>query len=248
MDFQKLPNGSIPKVDYSKLQQKEYFGISLVVPPEVYGPMEDTDLAIRFLRDWIQNFIESPRSKDFKEKTNPLRILEMGSGSGVLSLYVISRLTRENIEIYHAGIDINPIAVETAEYNSNLNHYQSITNFYRGDLFSPLTTNLQRQPYDLIIFNPPYLASESNIINSTNRKWIDLSWEGGEHGNEVTLEFLHQLSPFLSPHGEFFYITSSHVEQSQIREMLSSLHLKIQKRYEKKVFFETIWLYHCKKE
>lgn len=244
MDISKKTNDPI---DFEKLSPIEYFGLNIVVPKQVYGPMEDTDLSIRFLRDWLSNFKKRSNISQFKQKKHSLRVLEMGVGCGVLSLFLISRLIRENINIYHNGVDINPIAIETAQFNAQKNQLSHIANFYQGDLFTPLTTFDQKEPFDFILFNPPYLASETEIIDDKNREWIDLAWEGGENGYEVTLEFLSQIDPFLSKTGEMFYISSTRVDQTPIQKKLNELNLKFVKKYEKRVFFETIVLSHYRR-
>jgi len=103
------------------------------------------------------------------------------------------------------------------------------------------------EPYDLILFNPPYLQSEPDIINESNRQLIDLAWDGGPSGNEVLLEFLNHLSPYLKKNGEIIFITSSLVNQKAIQHALEIQNLKTLEQRTKHIFFEDIILYHCKK-
>ena len=234
-------------IDFETLEKLEYFGLEIIVPPEVYGPMEDTDLSIRFLREWLHNFGKSETSRKYNEEEKPIRILEMGIGSGVLSLYLVSRFLRKKIKFEHLGIDINPIAVKTAKFNAKINNLATSVDFIQGDLFNSLKEEKKLHEFDFILFNPPYLASEPETINASNRKLIDYAWEGGENGYEVTLKFLQQIDPFLSDYGELFYISSSRVDQSKIQKKLENLQLKLVKKYEKRVFFEKIILYHYKR-
>ena len=53
MNKQKVPLQRPKTIDLAKLRQIDYFGLQLVVPDQVYGPMEDTDLSIKFLRKWL---------------------------------------------------------------------------------------------------------------------------------------------------------------------------------------------------
>ena len=116
-----------------------------------------------------------------------------------------------------------------------------------GNLFEPLNTNELKEPYNLILFNPPYLQSEPDIINDSNRQLIDLAWDGGPSGNEVLLEFLNSVSQYLKKKGEIFFITSSLVNQEAIQHALEIQNLKILQQKSKHIFFEDIILYHCKK-
>jgi len=137
--------------------------------------------------------------------------------------------------------------VETANYNAKKNQLENFIQFMEGNLFEPLNTNEMNEPYDLILFNPPYLQSEPDIINESNRQLIDLAWDGGPSGNEVLLEFLNHLSLYLKKNGEIIFITSSLVNQKTIQHALEIQNFKILKRKTKHIFFEDIILYHCKK-
>ena len=55
MNKQKVPLQRPKAIDLTKLRQIDYFGLQLVVPEQVYGPMEDTDLSIKFLRKWLNS-------------------------------------------------------------------------------------------------------------------------------------------------------------------------------------------------
>jgi methylase of polypeptide subunit release factors len=152
------------------------------------------------------------------------------------------------VAIYHQGIDINPLAVQTSGFNADLNNLSQFSHFSEGNLFSSLLSDKERQPYDLIIFNPPYLASESEIIAEENRQWIDLAWEGGDMGYEITLTFFHQLTEYLKSGSELMFISSSRVDQAPLLSALQNLNMEIIEVFEQKVFFEQIFLYYCKKE
>ncbi|MHA1746968.1 MAG: HemK2/MTQ2 family protein methyltransferase [Promethearchaeota archaeon] len=238
MDISKI---KFDPVELETLPRADYFGLELVVPDQVYGPMEDTDLSMRFLRTWMLKW------KKTATPENPVRILEIGCGSGILSLYLISRLFSMKCPFYHFGSDINPLAVQTANFNAQLNHLDTHTHFEPGEFFDALQTPTQQEPYDLIVFNPPYLADEPETINSQNRQLIDLAWEGGPNGNEVTLEFLKRLPQFLKLNSELMFISSSRVDQEPLLAALDSIGMKINDTLSQKVFFEKIFLYHAMK-
>lgn len=234
--------------DLDTAERIEYFGTEIVVPNQIYGPMEDTDLSIRFLRSWLQILAKDHKQNPQYTLEHPLRVMEMGCGSGALSFFVVSRLEQLGIPFYHMGIDINPMAIKACQYTSKLNGYSDKLQFKCGSFFDPLSTPKELQSYDIIIFNPPYLASETQTINSENRKLIDLAWEGGPEGNEITLEFFKIMSPFLNPHGEIMIISSGSVDQKPILAHFENLNIKIVGILKKHVFFEDILLYHGKRE
>jgi len=229
--------------DFSKYEIIEYFGINMAIPEQVYSPHDDTDLISEFMLEWIKEF-EIPNEK---LSLKPIRILEIGYGPGTISLLIISHFLKNDINFFHAGTEISPLAVETANCNANLNQLENYVNFLEGNLFESLNTNELNEPYDLILFNPPYLQSEPDIINDSNRQLIDLAWDGGPSGNEVLLDFLNNVSQYLKKNGEILFITSSLVNQKAIQHALEIQNMKILEQRTKHIFFEDIILYHCKK-
>lgn len=230
-------------------QSFEYFNLKLVVPDQVYSPSDDTDLSIVFLKKWVQNIEQSPYG--FMKNTaanRPIRIFEMGIGSGVLSLYLASRLLNKGYLPQVLGVDINPIAVKTARFNAELNQLSEYVTFLHGEFLNPLKnrikTNDNTPVFDFIISNPPYLAGEPRVINEENRQPIDYAWEGGLNGYEVTLRFLDQLDPYLAVPGDFMLISSSNVDQNPILSRLEELGINIIEIMRTHKFFEDILLYH----
>lgn len=81
---------------------------------------------------------------------HPARILDVGTGSGLVALMLAQRCPEAQIE----AIDIDSAAVEQAQENFN----QSV---FRGQL-TAVASSLQAWnggPYDLIVSNPPYFQN-----------------------------------------------------------------------------------------
>ncbi len=229
--------------DFSKYEIIEYYGINMAIPEQVYSPHDDTDLISEFILEWIKKFETTKENLNLKS----IRVLEIGYGPGTISLLIVSYFLKKKVNFFHAGTEISSLAVETANYNAKLNKLENFVNFLEGNLFEPLNTDELNEPYDLILFNPPYLQSEPDIINESNRQLIDFAWDGGPSGNEVLLEFLNHISQYLKKNGEIFFITSSLVDQKAIQHALEIQNVKNLEQKTKHIFFEDIILYHCKK-
>lgn len=74
--------------------------------------------------------------------------LDLGTGSGILSLYAASH--SESV----IATDLNPRAIQFAEFNARLNAIKNIT-FLVGDGFKPVAG----RTFDLIISNPPFFIT-----------------------------------------------------------------------------------------
>ena len=66
----------------------------------------------------------------------------------------------------------------------------SNTSLIESNLCSGLKLN-DGETIDIIVFNPPYVATEKEELdNAQTKKGIEAAWAGGEHGIQVLLEFL----------------------------------------------------------
>lgn len=86
------------------------------------------------------------------------RMLDLGCGSGVLSLLLAARAPRAQ----GRGLDISPAAVENARQNAALNGLEARLTFETADLRAFRTLG-GAGAYDLVTANPPYFPVESGF-------------------------------------------------------------------------------------
>jgi release factor glutamine methyltransferase len=89
-----------------------------------------------------------------KYNLNTSDLLEIGTGSGCISIALKHEIPSLNID----AIDISSSSLEVAKSNANINNVS--INYYEEDLFKYKSTKL----YDILISNPPYIA-EYEIID-----------------------------------------------------------------------------------
>lgn len=179
----------------------------------VYEPAEDSFL-----------FAENLKVKE--EDT----IIDVGTGCGVLGIIAAKTATRV------ICVDINPHAVQCATENARLNHVLDKLFFIQGDLFAPIR---RKERSDLILFNAPYLPSETD----GNRSWLDCAWAGGVGGRQVIDRFVNQVGSYLKPDGRVFLMQStlSDVDKTLYRLQGNGLNGKIVASRDLP-FFETLVL------
>jgi release factor glutamine methyltransferase len=159
--------------------------------PEVYEPAEDTFLMIETI------------------KINPHQeVLEIGAGTGIISLYCAQK--GANV----ICTDINPFAISIIKKNidNNLEKLTGSIEVRQGDLFDTIN---DKECFDLIIFNPPYVPTtieEKKGISS----WYAKSFDGGPSGLRVTKRFILQVKPYLKHQGYALFITSSFTKKKII--------------------------------
>ena len=170
---------------------------------DVYPPREDTYLLIECIE---------PRAGQ--------RVLEMGCGSGLLSLHCVK------IGAIVVAVDINQKAVDCTRGNLERNHLQAQVN--RSDLFSDVEGR-----FDLILFNPPYLVG-------TGEDALDKSWAGGKDGVQILDRFLRDASGHLAPDGRVVVLLSTMMREAPLTRALSAF--KHRRLGSKGLFFEELWV------
>ncbi len=184
-------------------------GIEIRECPEVYPPLEDTFLLLESL-----------------EAIPDQRVLEMGCGTGLISVH----LAKAGAKVTAA--DVNPKAVECCRSNALRNQVE--VRVVTSDLFS----NIQGS-YDLIVFNPPYLAVK-------DEGELEKAWSGGESGVEPLSRFLSEAPSFLSKGGSILILVSSEMNQSALDLLLSKFNSEL--TGSKRFFFEELRVLKLKKK
>jgi release factor glutamine methyltransferase len=124
------------------LEEAWFYGRSFFVSPAVMVPTPETEI----LCETAMGFI---RSKDLSKP----RILDVGVGSGVISVTLVNELSECSI----VSLDISEKAIAVAKKNAdNLGGKEKIE-FRQSDFFSALNPD---EKFDLILSNPPYISHE----------------------------------------------------------------------------------------
>ncbi len=175
---------------------------------EIYSPAEDSWLIQDCLKEWL------------KGRDENIRILDMGSGSGILGHSCIE-MGFENV----LCVDISKDVVSELKKKS-LNAIQS-------DLFSNV-----RSKFDLIVFNSPYLPLDKREPLGSQRNTT-----GGVKGCEVIVRFLRGVGDFLSDKGRVLLLFSSLSCPEVILGECKKLGFDFIRKGFKKVDFELLEVY-----
>ena len=145
------------------------------------------------------------------------KVLDMGTGSGILAL-----AAKENSKDVTA-VDINKEAVELAKKNG-LKTIQS-------DLFDKV-----KDKFDTIIFNPPYLPEDE--AEDKESKTITT---GGKQGHELIERFLKEAKSHLNKSGAILILFSS--LSGDILKIFKECKYNYRLLDSKKIFFEELYVY-----
>ncbi|XP_018327185.1 hemK methyltransferase family member 2 [Agrilus planipennis] len=179
----------------------------------VYEPSEDTFLFLDTLEQELQLILS----------IKPDFVVEVGSGSGV----VITALANacKNIS-FCLATDINSEANSATAFTAKLNNVtiESINMKY--------LSNFKPNIFDVVLFNPPYVVTESNEIKGTG---LNRSWAGGKNGREVIDEFLKLLPNILSYKGVCYMVVIKENKLEDIHNVVVDLGLSCYIVKERKV-------------
>ena len=143
------------------------------------------------------------------------RVLEMGTGSGVLLAAMAAQGAHELI-----GVDVEPQAVRRAQ--ALLQSEGVMRASVRcGDLWEPLAG----ERFDLVLFNPPQLPLQEDMTDGHRlRNWS----AGGREGREVLDRFLAGLDEHLLPGARALITHSGFIELEATIRLLASRGLRAQ--------------------
>jgi release factor glutamine methyltransferase len=120
---------------------KEFWGLPLRLSPATLVPRPDTETVVEAALEILR--AESKRD-------SPLRIADLGTGSGAILLALLSELP----DAFGVGTDISVPALRTARDNARQLGFAARAAFVACDYAAALSG-----PFDLIVSNPPYICS-----------------------------------------------------------------------------------------
>lgn len=174
---------SPPKLPSNNMETPHQNHINKADFDHVYEPSEDSFLLIDALEKDL-NYLKAKK---------PTICLEVGSGSGV----VITALGMAFPNTICISTDVNFKACVMTKQTAGYNKVQM--DAINMDLVAMTKDNL----FDVIIFNPPYVVTESGECGGCD---ISASWAGGWNGREITDRLLEMIPKKLARNGTFYLL------------------------------------------
>ena len=123
--------------------------------------------------------------------------LDFGTGTGCIAIALAAKCPNAKI----TALDISAEALALAKQNAGQNQVAERIEFLDGDGFAALSAGMQ---FDLLISNPPYIASAE--IETLDPEVKDFDPRGALDGGADGLDFYRRLAaqakPFLKPDGK----------------------------------------------
>jgi release factor glutamine methyltransferase len=187
---------------------QEFWGMDLIVSPAVLIPRPETEHVIEAV---LARVGQAPSPAD------PLRMVDVGTGSGCIALALAKELPQTRID----ATDISPAALEIARANAARHQLAERIHFHQTDLLQ----GLERGAFDFVVSNPPYVGeSEEDQVQLEVRKHEPRNAVfAGETGLEVIERLLPQAGESLKP-GGWLVIEVSGTIADRVRSLLAGWH------------------------
>ena len=145
------------------LGEQEFWGLTFHVNEHVLVPRPDTETLVEVTR--------ALRA----DRAAPCRILDLCTGSGAIAIALAKELPAATI----VATDVSLEAVALAKQNAERNAFADRVDVRAGDLWSPVTG----EQFDIIVSNPPYIASAViPTLSAEVRREPVLALDGGADG------------------------------------------------------------------
>lgn len=148
-----------------------FYGNKFTINKNVLIPRFETEELVENTINYINKYF-----------TEPVEIIDLGCGSGVIGLTLKKKLSTISVNL----IDISEKALEVTRKNAQ--NLGIKANIYQSDMFS----NVNKK-YDVIISNPPYIKTEEEIEQIVKDNEPHLALYAGKDGLDCYRKILQNI-------------------------------------------------------
>ena len=172
---------------------QEFYSLKFAVNSDVLIPRPETEHV-------VVSALEAVKQLD----ATPVRIIDVGTGSGCIAVTLATQLTDCKI----VATDISPEALEVAKANAQSHEVEDRVRFFQGDLLAALPAG--SDPVHLIVSNPPYIGeSEINTVEGqVENHEPAIALFSGEFGTEIITRLIAEAPEYLLDGGFLIFETS----------------------------------------
>lgn len=161
---------------------KEFWSLDLLVTSDVLTPRPDTETLVSAALGLLP------------DKAAPVRILDIGTGSGAVALALASECPQAQI----VATDVSAAALEVARQNLERCGFFDRIELREGSLFAPVAG----ERFDLIVSNPPYLSdARRSLLEPELAHEPDGALFAGPKGLDLLEPLVRQAPAALNPGG-----------------------------------------------
>ena len=192
------------------LGSRGFWTVDVLVRPNVLDPRPDTETLIETALSFVEN---TPNA--------PLKILELGSGSGAIACALLSELPKAEAIV----VDLSPHACQASKTNLARCGLSNRAFVLQARWYEAIEAQ-----FDLIISNPPYIASSKlNTLAASVRLYDPLlALDGGEDGLDCYRAIIQDLPRVLKSRGLVIF-ELGYGQSAEVKHMLKAMNLEVEK-------------------
>jgi release factor glutamine methyltransferase len=191
------------------LGHKEFYGLTFKLNAATLVPRPETEMLV----DKALQIIEGRGKR---------RILDLGTGTGCIAISILAI----NPQATAVAVDANPDAVAMAKENAEAHGVDRRLEVRQGSWFEPIEAG---ETFDVIVSNPPYIAS--SVIKTLRPEVKDhdphLALDGGKDGLDAYRAILVEARKRLKREGalilEIGHDQLPHVKQLMVQAKLNDI-------------------------
>lgn len=149
-----------------------FYGNTFYINENVLIPRFETEELVEQTINYAKKFF-----------TEPVDIIDLGCGSGVIGLTLEKKLSTNSVDL----VDISEKALEVS--HRNCEKLSSKANLIHSDMFKKVT-----KQYDIIISNPPYIKEDEEIEEIVKNNEPHLALYAGVDGLDCYKKILNNIS------------------------------------------------------
>jgi len=160
------------------LGEKEFYSLPFRVTPDVLIPRPETEHSVVAALD---------RAKELQHHGRPLRIVDVGTGSGIIAVCLAKHLPGTEV----TAVDVSEAALKLAKENAARHSVDGQIRFMAGDLLADLPPE---PSFDIVVSNPPYVseAEFAELARDVREHEPRGALVGGPKGTELIARLIPQ--------------------------------------------------------
>lgn len=168
---------------------QEFWSLDFTVGPQVLIPRPETELLVEQ--------VLSLRDEERLTKSKNLRILDLGTGCGVLAVTLAREFKRASVW----ASDVSAEALVIAKINAKKHGVEERIEFLLSDIWQGLIDS--SLIFDVIVSNPPYIGSDqiSLLAPEVRDHEPKSALDGGEQGMHFIKEIIKEAPKYLDAGG-----------------------------------------------
>ena len=195
------------------LGEREFWSLRLRVTGDVLTPRPETE-----------TLVEAALSK-VADRERPVRILDLGTGSGAIALALASELPHAEI----VATDLSEAALQIAAENADRLHARERIRLRAGDLFEPVAG----ERFDLVVSNPPYVGrDEAASLPPELSHEPEMALFAGADGLEVIRRLVAEAGDHLSAGGWLLIEHAPQQAETIERELKQAGWTELERRFD----------------